>query len=100
MSKQQISALSQLLIVVIVVLVTILLLQFLNPIGLTENNLIRHSRKGRKRSFGLCNLSKVSKVLISPSSHILGVAALSSGVIEHLLPSTVGQTGAALKNRK
>ena len=41
MSKQQISTLSQLLVVVIVVLVTILLLQFLNPIGLTENGLIR-----------------------------------------------------------
>ena len=41
MSKQQISTLSQWLVVVIVVLVTILLLQFLNPIGLTENGLIR-----------------------------------------------------------
>lgn len=52
MSKQQISALSQLLIVVIVVLVTILLLQFLNPIGLTENSLVRLSTKWRRLQKG------------------------------------------------
>ena len=49
---------------------------------------------------GLYNLCRVSKVPNSPSGHILGVAALSSGVIEHLLPSTVSQTGAAFKNRE
>ena len=36
----------------------------------------------------------------SPSRHILGVAALSSRVIEHLLPSAVGQSRASFLNVK
>ena len=42
----------------------------------------------------------MTKAVNSPSRHILGVAALSGRVIEHLLPSAVGQSRASFLNVK
>ena len=84
MSKQQSLSISQLLIVVIVVLVAILILQLLNPICLTEKNLNKI-------------YTRTTKMSNSPSRNILGVTALSSGVIEHLFSSTVGEPRASFR---